>query len=146
MRPTQTSPALEMSGHEGAPEPGSNRAFGFVFCALAAGVGLWPAIWSSPPRTWALATAAVFAVVAAVAPRRLAPLNRVWFRVGMILHRFASPVALGLVYFLAVTPTGLLLRLFGKDILSLRLDPEADSYWIVRDPPGPGPESLKNQF
>lgn len=146
MKSSQPSPTLEMSGHEGEPERGSDRAAGFVFSALFLLAGLWPALWGGRPRTWALAAAVAFAVVAAAAPGRLALLARAWYRLGLLLHRIVSPVVLALVYFLAVTPTGLLLRLFRRDILALARDPEADSYWVARDPPGPSPASLKNQY
>lgn len=140
------APVLALHGRDQPSGPGSNRAFGFVFAVFSAVVGLWPALWGNAPRQWALVLAAGFAAVAAAKPAWLAPLNRAWFLFGMALHRVASPVALGIVYFAAVTPTGWLLRLLRKDILRLRPDPEAGSYWIVRDPPGPDPESMKNQY
>ena len=65
---------------------------------------------------------------------------------GLLLAAIISPVMLGLVFYLCITPIGFLMRLFGKDPLRLRLEPEADTYWIRREPPGPPPESLKNQF
>ena len=65
---------------------------------------------------------------------------------GELLHRIVSPIALGIVFYLAVLPTGLLLRLFGKDPLRLKIDRGAASYWIKREPPGPTAESLNNQF
>lgn len=145
-RQAAEAPVLGLHGRDRPSGPGSNRAFGFVFAAFAAAVGLWPALWDNPPRPWALVVAAGFAVAAAATPAWLAPLNRAWFLLGMALHRVVSPVVIGIVYFLAVTPTGWLLRLFRKDILRLRPDPEARSYWIVRDPPGPEPESMKNQY
>jgi len=67
-------------------------------------------------------------------------------KLGDILHRIASPIALAILFYGVVTPTGLLMRLFGKDPLRLRFDREAKSYWIAREPPGPAPESLKDQF
>ena len=97
-------------------------------------------------RVWALIPSAAFAIVSLLVPFVLAPLNRLWTRFGMLLHRVVSPVALGILYFCVVTPTGLLLRVFGKDPLKLRMDRTATSYWIARSPPGPAAESLKNQF
>jgi hypothetical protein len=64
----------------------------------------------------------------------------------MLLHHIVSPVALALVFYLAIMPTGLVMRLFGKDFLRLKRDPQAKSYWIERTPPGPAPDSMKNQF
>lgn len=76
----------------------------------------------------------------------LAPLNRLWFRFGLLLQRIAHPVVLAIIYFAVVTPTGLVLRALGKDPLRLRRDPDAATYWIRRDPPGPEPESMTRQF
>jgi len=88
----------------------------------------------------------LFLLLAVLVPRVLAPANRLWTKFGLLLHHIVSPLALGVLFFLVVTPTGLLMRLFGKDPLRLRFDPAADSYWIKRDPPGPAADSLKNQF
>jgi len=125
---------------------GSDRSFGFVFAGFFAIVGLWPLIDGLDPRWWALAVAVGFAVMAAVAPRVLAPLNRLWHQFGLLLHRVVSPVALGLAFYLAVTPTGLIMRLLGKDPLRLKFDREASSYWIKREPPGPDPDGMPRQF
>lgn len=125
---------------------GSNRSFGLVFAAVFALVGLAP-LWSKgQPRIWSLAVAGVFLVVALLVPRALAPLNRVWFLFGLLLHRIVSPVILGAIFYVVVTPVALLRRLFGGDSLGRRFEPDAESYWIVRDPPGPEPETMQNQF
>jgi hypothetical protein len=78
-----------------------------------------------------------FAVVAFVAPDLFAPLNRAWFWVGQALHRVVNPVLMALIYFGSVVPTGLVLKLLGKDPLRLQRDRAAASYWVPRDPPGP---------
>ncbi len=140
------SPALELSGHEPPPGPSSDRAVGLVFAAAAAVVGLWPLTAGGPPRGWALGLAGAFALVAVVKPELLAPLNKAWYRLGMALHRLASPVVVAVIYYVAVVPTGLLLRVFGKDVLRLRFDSTADSYWMLRDPAESPPESMKNQY
>jgi hypothetical protein len=98
------------------------------------------------PGIWAVAIALVCLVVSLVAPRLLRPLNRVWLRLGLLLHHVVNPVVMALVYYTAVVPTGLILRARGKDLLRLRRDPEADSYWISRQPPGPPPDSMPRQF
>ena len=84
--------------------------------------------------------------VALVYPRALSPLNRVWFHVARFLHRIVSAVALALLFTLAVTPTGLMMRLLRRDPLRLRRDGEAASYWIAREPPGPPPRSMERQY
>lgn len=138
-------------GHEDftaktAVETSSDRSFGIVFAVVFALVGLYPLLGGEPPRWWAMAAAAGFAGIAVVAPRVLAPLNRVWTRVGVVLHAIVSPVVLGAMFYLVVTPIGLLWRVLGKDPLRLRFEPRAASYWIERRPPGPEPESFTNQF
>lgn len=126
--------------------PGSERAFGFVFAVVFVVVGLFPLLGSTAPRWWALGVAAALVGVALLVPRLLTVPNRLWHRLGLLLQRVAHPLVLAFVYFAVVTPTGLLLRTFGKDPLRLRFDPSAASYWIVRQPPGPEPGSMANQF
>ena len=132
--------------HIAPVEGSSDRSFGLVFTVFLLIVGLLPLLHGHVPRMWALALASAFLVAALVIPGVLAPLNRVWTKFGLLLHRIVSPVALGILFFGVVTPTGLLMRLFGKDPLHLRPDKNAASYWIVRTPPGPTAESFKNQF
>jgi len=126
--------------------PGSERGFAVVFTVVFVLVGLWPLLSGGPARTWALLIAAAFLLAGFAAPGILAPLNRLWFRFGMALGRIVSPIVMGIIFFGTVMPTGLLMRLFRKDVLRLRFDPAAESYWIPRDPPGPSAESLKQQF
>jgi hypothetical protein len=123
-----------------------DRQFGLVFTAVFAIIGAWPLLGGRPVRWWSLAVAAVFLVVALTAPRLLAPLNRVWLWIGLLMHKVVSPVVLGLVFFSTVTPIGLLLRAAGKDPLRLRHDPDAPTYWIERRPPGPAGPSMSKQF
>jgi len=124
----------------------SDRAFGVVFAVVFALVGLAPAIDGGGVRWWAVALAGVLAVVTGVAPRLLAPANRLWSRIGLLLHRVVSPLVTGFLFFAVVTPTGLIMRALGKDPLRLKFDRGAPSYWIERAPPGPEPSSMSNQF
>jgi len=124
----------------------SERSFGIVFCAVFAIVGLWPLIGTGAPRWWSLGLAAGFLAAALAVPRALAPLNRLWAKLGLLLHRITNPVIMGLVFFLAVTPTALIMRMLGKDPLRRKFDREAGSYWIERKPPGPEPDSMRHQF
>ena len=133
-------------GREGTVKQGSDRSFGLVFATVFAIVGLWPLIDGAGPRWWALAMALAFVLAAAAVPRTLAPLNRLWQRFGLLLNRIVSPLALALVFYLAVTPTGLIMRALGKDPLRLWRDAHAASYWIPRDPPGPAPDGMPRQF
>jgi hypothetical protein len=109
-------------------------------------VALWPLLDGAPPRWWLGGLAALFLVAALVRPALLAPLNRAWTRLGLVLHRIVNPVVMALVFYLAVTPTALLMRLLGKDPLRRRFEPEAESYWIERHPPGPAPDTMGHQF
>lgn len=124
----------------------TNRSFGLVFAAFFLILALWPLLYQHEMRLWALVLAVIFLLLALVIPKLLAPLNRIWTSLGMLLHNIVSPVALGILFFGVVMPTGLLMRLFGKDPLRLRLDKAANSYWIQRSPSEPTPESLKLPF
>lgn len=141
----------ELSPFEGRHEAekiraGSDRSFGRVFAAVFAVIGLWPLLHAQMPRWWALAIALAFLVVSAAAPQWLAPLNRAWFLLGKALHAVVSPIVMGAIFFLVVTPIALLRRLGGRDLLGLRFSRQAQSYWVLRNPPGPEPETLKQQF
>lgn len=128
------------------PPMGSDRSFGLVFAVVFALVGLAPLRHGAEPRLWALALAVTFLVAALAAPGMLRPLNRLWFRFGLLLHHVVTPVVMGLLFFVVVTPVGLLMRATGKDPLRLRRDSAAASYWIERQPPGPAPASMRQQF
>jgi hypothetical protein len=125
---------------------GSDRSFGLVFAAVFLVVALWPLVSGAAPRIWAIVVAALFALCASVAPQVLAPLNRIWFRFGELLHRIVSPVALGVIFFGVITPYAVVMRLFGRDALLLRKGSARPSYWVRREPPGPPPDSFHNQF
>ena len=125
---------------------GSDRAFGVVFtvfCSLIASVQFW--YGGGAAYGW-LSAALAFAAFTAVYPRALRPLNILWFKFGMLLHKVMSPVMLGVMFFAVFTPIGLLMRICGKRPLNLAFDRSAKSYWIERTPPGPKPGSFNNQF
>ncbi len=125
---------------------GSERSFGLVFAVVFALVCLLPLKDGAEPRLWAGLVAAAFAVVSLAAPKLLKPLNKIWFLFGLLLHKIVSPLVMGLLFFVTVTPIALIMRALGKDPLKLRRDPAAASYWIARQPPGPEPESMRRQF
>jgi hypothetical protein len=127
-------------------ERGSNRAFGLVFAgvfALIAAHQVWRGTAWWPYWTGA---AASFALVTWLAPGVLAPLNSLWSRLTLALSKVTTPLVMALLFFGSVLPTGLVMRMLGKDPLRLKWQPDANSYWVERMPPGPPPESLKNQF
>jgi hypothetical protein len=125
---------------------GSNRSFGLVFAAVFALIGLFPLVHGGNVRWWALAISLVFLAVALTVPFVLSPLNRLWFKFGMLLHHVVNPVILGFIFFVIITPMGVLTRLFGGKLLTLGYDKTVPSYWHRRTPPGPEPESVRNQF
>lgn len=98
------------------------------------------------PRVWALAIAAALTLLAVTRPSTLTPVAWLWLGLGRIMHFVISPLTMAMIFVLAVVPTGLYLKLTGKDPLRLKFDPEASSYWITRDPPGPDPKSFPQQF
>ena len=125
---------------------GSDRSFGFVMAggfAVLSILNFWHA-----GRVWPymLLVAAFFALSGLLYPALLGPLNRAWFKFGLLLHKVINPIIMGLVFYGAVLPTGLIARALGKDLLRLKLQPKADSYWIIRQPPGPAANTMTDQF
>jgi hypothetical protein len=110
----------------------SNKSFGMVFTLFFSLVALGPLFSGHKFRSWALVLAVVVALVSLFYPKALTPFNFLWMKFGDLLHKVISPIILGLLYYLAVVPTGLLLRLAGKDILLLRKETSLNSYWIAR--------------
>jgi hypothetical protein len=125
----------------------SDRAFGRGMAAAFVLIGLMPLLHAPHAmRWWLVAIGIAFAVLAQWWTPPLAPLNRIWQRIGLLLHKIVSPIVLALLFCLTVVPVGLLMRAFGKDPLRLRANRAARSYWILREPPGPAGESMKRQF
>jgi hypothetical protein len=141
-----TSQLHEDFSREEHVKAGSDRGFGFVFAgffALVSALSWWR---DHTGWHWLLPLAALFLVVALVRPALLAPLNKLWLKFGLLLYKVMNPLVLGLLFFITIMPIGLVMRAFGKDFLRLRLDRGAKSYWIERTPPGPPPQSMRNQF
>jgi hypothetical protein len=128
-----------------APLP-SNRSFGWTFTGIfviAGAYGLWKGGAALP---WLLVLAVVTAAITLTRDTWLTPLNRTWMAFGELLGRVVSPVVLGIIFFGVFTPTGVVMRLFGRDAMCRKLDPAARSYWVHRDPPGPADGSYRNMF
>ncbi len=132
--------------HETEIEAGSNRSFGVVFAVVFAIIAAWPLLGGGDIRWWSAAIAGIFLGLGLFLPNVLAPLNRVWFKFGMLLARIVNPVVMFVIYVVSVLPIGVILRVSGKDLLRLRMEPEASSYWIERAPPGPERPSLEDIF
>ena len=132
--------------HGPAREGSSDRTFGLVFAGFFLVLGLVPWLKGGAPRFWALAVAGGIALVAMAFPPLLAWPNWLWTKFGRVLHRITSPLAITAIYVVAIVPTGLLMRLLGKDPLRLKSDSTAETYWIPRVPPARGDARMKNQF
>jgi hypothetical protein len=124
----------------------SDRSFGWVFAVFFTLVGLWPRLHGRGLRGWALALAAAFALVTIVRPAVLHPANVLWMRFGLLLSRVMNPLVMAVLFYGVITPMGWLKRKFGEDSMHLKRDPNAASYWIERQPPGPKPETMSQQF
>lgn len=128
-----------------APErAGSEHSFGIVFTVVFALIAVWPVFFSGAPRLWSLGVAAVFLLLAFMRPQVLRPLNVVWFKFGLLLHKIISPIIMALMFLLTVVPMGLIFKILRKDPLRLRRDPEAATYWIAKDSRRSG--TMRNQF
>ncbi len=124
----------------------SDRAFGFWFSGIFLTIAL--VVWykTGNLKIWLLALSAVFGLLGAIRPSILSPLNRMWTKLGLLMGKVVSPIVMGILFFGVVTPMGVVMRIAGKDLLRLKFKPDDKSYWIPRDPPGPDPQSLSNQF
>jgi Saxitoxin biosynthesis operon protein SxtJ len=128
-----------------ATTPGSDRTFGLVMAAALAVFGLINAWHHGRLWPWMLLVAALFLAATVLKPALLHPLNRLWMMLGLVLHKIVNPIVMGLLFYGTILPTGLIMRLRGRDLLRLKRDQAADSYWIAR-PPGPQPETMRDQF
>ena len=120
----------------------SNRSFGIVFFIVFLIVALYPLLNDNPLRLWSLIIALIFLVLGLIKSNILTPLNILWMKFGMFLGVFISPIIMGIIFFLVVTPIGLIMRLFGKDLLNLKKN-KTQSYWLAREKIK---SSMKNQF
>ena len=122
---------------------GRNRRFGLLLAAVCGVVYAFSHYHGSAHRAWLIA-ALVFLLISLAMPRVLAPLMRLWLKVGGFLHSVVSPVLLAAFYYFAVVPVGLVMQTLGKD--PLRRTRRSGTYWIERNPPGPAPDTMPRQF
>lgn len=127
----------------------SERGFGLTvgsILLLIAAVRVWlhDGYGAIEPALGAVGLALV--VLGLVAPGSLAPLNRAWTKLGLLLFKVVNPIVLALIYLTTIVPIGLIMRAFGHDPLRLKRDPQASTYWVKREPPGPAPETMIHQF
>jgi len=128
-----------------AAAPGSDRTFGLVMAAALAIVSLVNVWHHGRLWPWLMPLALLFLVASLLRPSWLHPLNRLWMMLGLVLHRIVNPIVMGLLFFGTIWPTGIVMRMRGRDLLRLKREPAANSYWIAREP-GPQPETMKDQF
>ena len=120
----------------------SNRSFGIVFFIVFLLIALYPLTNSQDIRIWSVIISIIFLVLGLFNSKILTPLNKLWFKFGIFLGKIISPIIMGIIFFLVVTPIGLLMRLLGKDLINLKYS-NNKSYWIEKK----GPKSkMKNQF
>ena len=132
----------EIASHV-STEQSSEKSFGVVFSIVFLIVALYPLINSESLRIWALVVSIIFFLLAFLAPKILVLPNKLWFKFGLLLGSIVAPIVMAFVYFVTVLPTGLIMRLLGKDLLKQKLDKNAKSYWVKRSEPM---GSMKNQF
>ena len=121
----------------------SNRNFGLVFFIVFMIVSLWPLIYGDPIRIWSIIISMVFLILGLMNSKLLTPLNKLWYKFGMILGGIVAPIVMGFTFFLVVTPTGLVMRIMGKDLLNKKYDKKKNTYWINRYE---NMSSMKKQF
>ena len=120
----------------------SNKSFGIVFFIVFLLIGVYPLLKGSDLRIWSLIISFIFLVLGLINSKILTPLNRLWFKFGLLLGKFISPIIMGIIFFIVVTPIGIIMRLFNKDLLNLKFN-KKETYWIDKK----GPKSkMKDQF
>jgi len=124
-------------------EQTSVKSFGILFFIVFLLIGLWPKISGEELRLWSVITSFIFLILGLINSKILIPLNKYWIKLGELLGKIIAPIVMMIIYFIIVTPIALLLKIFKKDILGLKLDTKVDSYWIQKEKDlGP----MKNQF
>ena len=121
---------------------GSNKSFGIVFFIVFLLIAIYPLINNGELRIWSLVVAIIFFILGLINSKVLTPLNKLWFKFGLLLGKIVSPLIMGIIFFFVVTPTAFIMRIIGKDLLNLKFN-NKKSYWIEKT----GPKSkMKNQF
>ena len=119
----------------------SNRSFGLVFFAIFLIISIWPLLDDKDIRIWSLIVSLIFLILGILNSNLLKPFNKIWFKFGIFLGKIVSPIIMGLVYFLVVTPTGFIMRFLGKDLLKLKKN-KNNTYWLTKN----YKSSMKDQF
>tara|TARA_B110000196_G_C21060382_1_gene622063 strand:+ start:127 stop:516 length:390 start_codon:yes stop_codon:yes gene_type:complete len=120
----------------------SNRSFGIVFCFVFLFIAFYPILKDAEIRFWSIIVSTIFLILGLINSKLLTPLNKIWFKFGILLGNIVSPIVMGVIFFCVVTPISLALKLLGKDVINVNKNKDK-SYWIKKS----GPKSkMKNQF
>ena len=122
---------------------GSNRSFGLVFFAFFLIIAIYPLTSGGELKYWSIILSLIFLILGILKSKILTPLNKLWFKFGLLLGSIISPIVMGIVFFIVITPIALIMRILGKDLLNLKRKNKNNTYWIEKT----GPKSkMKNQF
>ena len=120
----------------------SNRSFGIIFFLVFLIIAIYPLINGGEIRKWSLIISVIFLILGLANSKILNPINKLWFRFGIFLGKIISPLVMGVIFFIVITPIGLLMRLLNKDLLNLKFN-KTSSYWIEKTEPK---SKMKNQY
>jgi len=120
----------------------NNKSFGILFFIVFLLIAIWPVINSEPIRIWSIIISILFLILGITNSKILTPLKRGWIKLGEILGKVVAPIIMGFIYFIIITPIGILMRLFGKDLLNIKFNKDK-SYWIKREK---NINTMKRQF
>ena len=121
----------------------SNKSFGLVFFVIFMTIALWPLLNDGNIRIWSVIVSIIFLILSLFNSKILTPFNKLWMRLGILLGAIVSPIVMGIVYFAVITPIGLIMKLFGKDVLNLKIDKNKNTYWTLKKKI---PSKMKDQF
>ena len=121
---------------------GSNKSFGVVFFIVFLLIAIYPLINNGELRIWSSIIAIIFLILGLINSKVLTPLNKLWFKFGLLLGKVISPIIMGIIFFLVVTPIALIMKIIGRDLLNLKFN-KGKTYWIEKNDPK---SSMKNQF
>ena len=121
----------------------SNKSFGLVFFVIFMTIALWPLLNDENIRIWSVIVSIIFLILGLFNSKTLTPFNKLWMRLGILLGAIVSPIVMGIVYFAVITPIGLIMKLFGKDVLNLKIDKNKNTYWTLKKKI---PSKMKDQF
>lgn len=121
----------------------SNKNFGIVFFIVFLIIAFYPLLNGNEFKFWSIIVSIIFLFLGLINSKLLTPLNRLWFKFGIFLGKLISPLVMGMIFFLVVTPIAILMRIFRKDLLNLKFNNEIKTYWINKTDPK---SKMKNQF